>query len=121
MEAALTFGLGKVFAERVEDIIMATVHDGAPLVTIEEKYVADIDLVILASPEEEYRTYAKAVRQEYGHVKDETFYAGRKKFLETLLGRKELFQTIYFEKNYLSPAQENMTRELKEIETLINA
>ena len=47
--------------------------------------LCDADLAVLASPPEAYAAYASAVREEYGHLSDEEFTAGRIAVLEHLL------------------------------------
>ena len=52
----------------------------------------DADLLVLASPPEAYVVYVNAVREEYAHVPDDDFRAGRAAVLESLLAVPQLFR-----------------------------
>jgi predicted metal-dependent HD superfamily phosphohydrolase len=47
--------------------------------------MVDIDLAILSADAAIYQAYTRAIRQEYGHVPDGAFRAGRKKVMEHFL------------------------------------
>ena len=55
--------------------------------------LCDADLAVLAGPPEAYAAYASAVREEYGHLSDGEFTAGRIAVLEHLLALPTLFRT----------------------------
>lgn len=55
--------------------------------------LCDADLAILASDPESYDAYVRAVRQEYAHVSDDDWRAGRAAVLEQLLDLPALFHT----------------------------
>ncbi len=71
----------------------------------------DADLMVLGSPPEAYVAYANAIRQEYAHVPDPEFRAGRATVLESLLAAPSLYRLAP-----LAPAEvlarRNMTAEL---------
>lgn len=52
----------------------------------------DADLLVLASPPEAYVAYVNAVREEYAHVSDSDFRAGRTAVLESLMKTPRLFR-----------------------------
>jgi len=52
----------------------------------------DADLLVLASPPQAYLAYVNSVREEYGHLTDDVFRAGRAAVLESLLGAPRLFR-----------------------------
>ena len=54
--------------------------------------LCDADLAVLATPPAAYAAYASAVRQEYGHLSDEAFTAGRTAVLESLLALPALYR-----------------------------
>jgi pantetheine-phosphate adenylyltransferase len=56
----------------------------------------DLDLSILGAPQEEYIEYAKAIRQEYIHVDDETFRRERGAFLKRWLARGQEGLYLYY-------------------------
>jgi predicted metal-dependent HD superfamily phosphohydrolase len=64
-------------------ILMTKSHSSAH--TKSEKVFADADLAILAEEKIIYDSYVKNIRNEYAHVDDYTFKAGRLVFLETML------------------------------------
>ncbi len=55
--------------------------------------LCDADLAVLAGPPDAYAAYASAVREEYRHLSDEEFTAGRIAVLESLLALPVLYRT----------------------------
>ncbi|WP_283133699.1 HD domain-containing protein [Rhizohabitans arisaemae] len=74
--------------------------------------LCDADLAVLGSPEPVYRAYAAAVRQEYRHVPDELFAAGRAAVLRGLLAGPRLFGTEPGRALWEGQARENLRAEL---------
>lgn len=72
--------------------------------------LCDADLAVLASPG--YDAYARAVREEYRHVPDELFRAGRAQVLGRLLAVPRLFHTRVGHERWESRARENVSAEL---------
>lgn len=52
----------------------------------------DADLMVLASPPEAYVAYLNAIRQEYAHVSDDDFRAGRAAVLDALQAAPRLYR-----------------------------
>lgn len=52
----------------------------------------DADLLVLASPREAYVAYVNAIREEYAHVSDADFRAGREALLQALLALPRLYR-----------------------------
>lgn len=71
----------------------------------------DADLLVLASPPEAYVAYVNAIREEYMHVPDDAFRAGRVAVLDGLLATPRLYRL-----EALTPleaaARRNLTAEL---------
>jgi len=71
----------------------------------------DADLMVLSSPPEAYVAYLNAIREEYAHVPDPEFRAGRAAVLESLLETPSVYRLAG-----LAPmeavARRNMTAEL---------
>ncbi|MFC4585208.1 HD domain-containing protein [Sphaerisporangium corydalis] len=65
-------------------------HDPAPG-DRDGEVLCDADLAVLAAPG--YDAYARAVREEYRHVPDAAFRAGRARVLEGLLAMPALYRT----------------------------
>nr|MBA3233229.1 hypothetical protein [Propionibacteriales bacterium] len=72
----------------------------------------DCDLAVLASDEPRYAAYVDRVREEYGHVDDDTFRAGRAAVLRRLLALPTLFNTVEGKRRWLDLARANLRREL---------
>ena len=56
--------------------------------------------------------YASAVREEYGHLSDDAFTAGRIAVLEHLLALPALFRTPAAAEQWTAPARANLAAEL---------
>ncbi|WP_036508373.1 hypothetical protein [Nocardioides sp. URHA0020] len=75
--------------------------------------LSDADLAILAAPAQRYAEYVAAVREEYAHVPDEAFAAGRSAILRELLAKPHLFHTAYARETWEDAARANVQRELE--------
>lgn len=74
--------------------------------------LCDADLAVLAAPAQAYAGYASAVREEYGHLDDATFTAGRIAVLESLLDLPRLYRTPTAQP-WEAPARANLAAELQ--------
>jgi predicted metal-dependent HD superfamily phosphohydrolase len=74
--------------------------------------LCDADLAVLASPAEAYAAYASAVREEYGHLPDDVFTAGRIAVLEYLLALPALYRIPTVAAQWTPAARANLTAEL---------
>jgi predicted metal-dependent HD superfamily phosphohydrolase len=77
--------------------------------------LSDADLAILAAPAERYAEYATSVREEYAHVPDDAFAAGRSAILRDLLGKPHLFHTSYARGAWEDAARANVRQELEKL------
>ena len=71
----------------------------------------DADLAILGSDRERYDEYVRQVRQEYAHVPDAAFRAGRNAILRKFLDRPRLYFTDEFFARFEEQARANLERE----------
>jgi predicted metal-dependent HD superfamily phosphohydrolase len=71
-----------------------------------------IDLSILGAEPTRYDAYAAAIRQEFIHVPEGDYRAGRAKVLGQFAGRPVIFPDAVFAARYDRPARENLAREL---------
>jgi predicted metal-dependent HD superfamily phosphohydrolase len=105
---------GLVPAERVAEVerlvLLTAGHDVAPG-DRDGAVLCDADLAVLAGPPDAYARYASAVREEYGHLPDEVFTAGRVAVLERLLGLDRLYRTPRAA-GWTDRARANLTAEL---------
>jgi predicted metal-dependent HD superfamily phosphohydrolase len=96
----------------VERLVLLTAgHDPQPGDT-DGAVLCDADLAVLASPPEAYAGYASAVREEYGHLPDEVFAAGRAAVLEQLLALPTLFRLPAVAEQWTPRARANLAAEL---------
>jgi predicted metal-dependent HD superfamily phosphohydrolase len=80
-----------VFDPRAQQLILATkkhepLDDGEDM-----RLLLDADLWILGAPPRTYWCYARLIRQEYCHVPDDAYRAGRAAVLERFLQRPRLY------------------------------
>ena len=98
--------------DEVERLVLLTAgHDPAPD-DANGAVLCDADLAVLAGPPNAYATYASAVRQEYRHLSDAEFTAGRIAVLEHLLGLPALYRTPQAARMWSERAAANITAEL---------
>jgi len=75
--------------------------------------MVSIDLAILAARPGDYDAYARAIREEYAHVPETAFRAGRAAVLRRLLDREAIFPNPGFRARFEARARANLERELK--------
>jgi predicted metal-dependent HD superfamily phosphohydrolase len=98
--------------DEVERLVLLTAgHDPAPD-DANGAVLCDADLAVLAGPPDAYAAYASAVREEYGHLSDEEFTAGRIAVLEHLLALPALYRTPEAARQWADRASANLTAEL---------
>ena len=73
--------------------------------------LVSIDLSILGREPPAYAAYAAAVREEYGHVPDALFRAGRAAVLEHLLEARPLYPDAGYRRRFEAQARRNMAAE----------
>ena len=86
---------GLVPEERLAEVVrlvLLTAGHGAGPGDANGAVLCDADLAVLAGPPEAYAAYASAVREEYGHLPDDVFTAGRIAVLESLLALPALYR-----------------------------
>jgi predicted metal-dependent HD superfamily phosphohydrolase len=71
-----------------------------------------IDLSILAAEPARYDAYAAAIRQEFIHVPESDYRAGRAGVLARFAARPVIFPDADFAARYDRPARDNLAREL---------
>jgi predicted metal-dependent HD superfamily phosphohydrolase len=97
----------------VEPLVLATKTHLAR--TPGEAALLDADLAILASAPERYDEYAQAIREEYAHVPDGDFAAGRASILRKFLERDRIYRTPAYAP-FESLARANLRREVASLE-----
>jgi len=98
--------------DAVERLVLVTAgHDPEPG-DADGAVLCDADLAVLAGPPDAYAAYASAVREEYGHLSDEAFTAGRIAVLEQLLALPVLYRLPAVADAWTPRARANLTAEL---------
>jgi len=98
--------------DAVERLVLLTAgHDPEPG-DADGAVLCDADLAVLAGPPDAYAAYASAVREEYGHLSDEAFTAGRIAVLEQLLALPVLYRLPAVADAWTPRARANLTAEL---------
>ncbi|PZQ59201.1 MAG: phosphohydrolase [Phenylobacterium zucineum] len=77
--------------------------------------LVSIDLSILAAEPAAYDAYARAVREEYAHVPDELWRAGRARVLQHFLDAPVIFPDPAFGATHEAAARANLLRELESL------
>jgi predicted metal-dependent HD superfamily phosphohydrolase len=96
----------------VERLVLLTAgHDPEPG-DANGAVLCDADLAVLAAPPEAYAAYASAVRDEYAHLSDADFTAGRIAVLERLLALPALYRLPVDDRRWTAAARANLTAEL---------
>ena len=94
-----------------ESLILATRH-ATPPITFLQKVMVDVDLSILGGEKEVYRTYARAICEEYAVIVPEAPYrAGRAAFMKRFEG-KPPYHLARFIGLYGERAIENVSEEI---------
>ncbi|WP_329117802.1 HD domain-containing protein [Streptomyces sp. NBC_01353] len=112
-EKALTeAGLTPHEVAEVARLVRLTItHDPAEG-DVNGEVLCDADLAILATDEDTYGGYVRAVREEYDFVPEDAFRQGRAAVLGQLLALPRLFRTPYGAAAWESRARRNLEREL---------
>jgi predicted metal-dependent HD superfamily phosphohydrolase len=98
-------------AEVARLVLLTTSHDPEPG-DVDGAVLCDADLAVLAGPPEAYAVYASAVREEYAHLTDDEFTAGRIAVLERLLALPALYRLPAVADAWEARARANLTAEL---------
>jgi predicted metal-dependent HD superfamily phosphohydrolase len=98
--------------DEVERLVLLTAGHDPAADDANGAVLCDADLAVLAGPPDAYAAYASAVREEYGHLPDDEFTAGRIAVLEHLLALPALYRTPEAAAQWAERAAANMTAEL---------
>ena len=103
--------VGAYAMARVRSLIMLTRHTELPRGDT-AAMVVDIDMSVLGQAPEIFDQYDRAIRLEYEHVPDDEYEAGRRTFLEGILGRKTIYYTDVYRSRCEAQARDNIRRRL---------
>ena len=107
------------FVDEVSRLILITKHHQPRRDDTTGQIITDLDLAGLASPN--YIRHSQQIRKEYSFATDEQWYFGRKVFLDSFLGRSNIFHTETGLLRWEDDARRNMSLELNYIEAKIAA
>jgi predicted metal-dependent HD superfamily phosphohydrolase len=92
-DALRRLGIAEDMIRRVGELILLTKKHTAE--DADGHVLVDADLAILGAPEEEYRRYAAAIREEYAWVPEEDYRKGRRQVLGGFLSRLRHLQLFW--------------------------
>ena len=110
-QSALAGGVDASAAQRIHALVMATRHAALPA-TPDAALLVDIDLSILGAEPDRYDAYAAAIREEYAHVPEPLYRAGRAAILGRFLESEALFADPIWAERHETQARANLTREI---------
>ncbi len=99
-------------AHEVARLIRLTAHHQAEEGDRNGRTLCDADLAVLGSDATDYARYAAGIREEYAHIDDDTFRAGRIGVLDRLLEKRPLYATNRYRDDREDAARRNMEMEL---------
>jgi len=100
--------LPKSFLKDLTDMIVSTKTHTPILPFHDNKFFLDLDLAILATDVDTYKSYTKAIRKEYSIFSDELYYAGRKHIMNGFLEKNNIYFTSFFQQRFGQQAKENI-------------
>ncbi len=98
--------------EQVVRLILITRHKDPPTQD-DERFIVDVDLSGFALPWEEFIQESDTVRKEYAHQSERDYAKRQIPFLQSLLNRKSIYSTGFFQHRYEQTARENINRKIK--------
>jgi predicted metal-dependent HD superfamily phosphohydrolase len=111
VDALNALGAGGQAGEVARLVRLTASHDPDPG-DVNGILLCDADLAVLARPADRYDRYAAAIRDEYRHVPDDDFRAGRAAVLRHLLDLPALYRTPELRDRWEAAARANLHREL---------
>lgn len=108
-------GLPEAAASRIAALIESTAHQGGAPRDLRDADVAlvhDIDLSILGASPHLFARYEAQIREEYRHVEEALFRAGRETVLRSFLETTSIYATPFFGQRLEAQARTNLGRSL---------
>jgi len=114
-DCVLRAGVPADVAGRVHALVMATRHQAVPE-DPDAQLLVDVDLSILGAEPARFDESDRQIREEYAHVPDGEFRAGRRRVLREFLARPRLYSTEHFHSALDARARDNLRRALARLE-----
>lgn len=105
-------GAEQAFINEVVRLILLTAGHSVQADDVIGARLVSIDLSILGAEAERYDAYAAAIREEYAHVPEPLYRAGRAAILGRFLESEALFADPLWGERYEAQARANLTREI---------
>lgn len=100
----------------VQEFIIATIPNRAVVdAPLPLAHLLDADLAIFGASERRYDRYSLAVRDEYAHVPEAAFRAGREEILRGYVERPEIYRLPASRQLWESIARKNLAREIQQL------
>jgi len=113
VEALAGLGVPEQTIGITREMILATKHHRADDLSWDMEAFLDLDTSILGAPEEIYKEYSRAIREEYSWVPDFLYRKGRMKVLNDFLGRARIYNTEEIMAKYETQARHNIAEEIR--------
>jgi len=108
-------GFPELALSRIQEYVLATKHDSPPA-DYDSQLIADLDLMVLAAPYNQFLEYREKIWQEYkGRYSLEQFKAGTIKFYKGMLDKPNIFHTYLLRERYEEMARSNLEQALAEM------
>jgi dephospho-CoA kinase/pantetheine-phosphate adenylyltransferase len=115
IDISSTLNVATGVTNRAAQFIEATIEHKAYESDSDGAFFLDNDLWILGAPRNRYDKYVQDLREEYSVFDDEAFKSGRAKFLQSMLGREQIFKTQHFADRFSDNIKGNLEHELEQI------
>lgn len=108
-------GLTPMQTAEAERLVMATRHLPGAVLSGDERWIVDLDLMRFGVYRQDFWSHGKAIRSEYSYVSDELYNHNRKNFLLELINRDHIFNNSLIRARYESMAVENISWAIREL------
>lgn len=108
-------GVAPAVVDEVARLVRLTLTHGPAADDAAGALLSDADLAVLAASPQRYARYAADVREEYAHVDDDAFRAGRTAVLRSLLDRPRLYVTAEGHDRWDAAARSNLRGEISRL------
>lgn len=108
-------GAPQAFIDEVVRLILLTAGHSVQAEDVLGARLVSIDLSILGAEPDRYDAYAAAIREEYAHVPEPLYRAGRAAILGRFLESDALFADPIWAERFEAQARANLTREIADL------
>lgn len=98
---------------KIKDLILATKTHDLVSSNFDDNFFLDIDLAILGTDPETYKSYTEKVRDEYSFVPYFMYKSGRRKVLQEFVKKENLYKTELMKERFENQARKNLAEEIE--------